>query len=70
MLRTSGCISYTLKVACRLNVLGVSPQSRPRCMVDQPTCETVKVPIVNVLLAFTDHPTPKTLGYTSNPMGV
>jgi hypothetical protein len=64
MLHTSGCIRYTLKVACRLNVRGVLPQSRPRCVVDQPTCETVKVPIVNVLLAFTDHPTPKTLGHT------
>ena len=30
MLRTSGCISYTLKVACRLNARGVLPQSRPR----------------------------------------
>jgi len=45
MLRTSGCMGYILKVACRLNVLGVLPQSRPRCMVDQPTCDTVKVPI-------------------------
>jgi hypothetical protein len=57
-------IRYTLKVAYRLNVRGVLPQSRPRCVVDQPTCETVKVPIANVLLAFTDHPTPKTLGHT------
>ncbi len=63
MLRTSGCIRHTLKVACRLNVRCVLPQSRPRCMVDQPTSETVKVPIINVLLAFTDHPTPKTLGF-------
>jgi hypothetical protein len=29
MLRTSGCISYTLKVACLLNVRGVLQQSRP-----------------------------------------
>jgi hypothetical protein len=65
MLRTSGCRRYILKVACRLNVRGVSPQSRPRCMVDQPTCETVKRTIVNVHLTFTDHPTFKTLGHIS-----
>jgi hypothetical protein len=69
MLRTSGCRRYTLKVACRLNVRAVSSQSRPRCMVDQPTCEAVKVPILSVLLAFTDHPTPKTLGYTLRSHG-
>ena len=69
MLRTSGCISYTLKVACRWNVRGVLQQSRPRCVVDQPTCETVKVLIVNVHLAFTDHPTPKTLGHTLRSHG-
>jgi len=76
MLRTSGCMSYTLKVACRLNVRGVLQQSRPeirrsrpRCVVGQPTCETVKVPIVNVHLAFIDHPTPKTLGHTSRSHG-
>ena len=69
MLRTSGCISYTLKVACRLNVRAVPSQSRPRCMVDQPTCEAVKVPILSVLLAFTDYPTPKTLGYTLRSHG-
>ena len=72
MLRTSGCISYILKVACRLKVRGVLQQSRPeirrsrpRCVVGQPTFEAVKVSIVNVHLAFTDHPTPKTLGPTS-----
>jgi len=41
MLRTFGRTRYALKVAFRLNVHAVSPQSRPRCMVDQPTCETV-----------------------------
>ena len=70
MLRTSGCISYTLKVARRLNVRCVLQQSRPRCVVDQTTCETVKVLIVNVHLAFTDHPTPNTVGQTTNPLGV
>jgi hypothetical protein len=57
LLRTSGCRRYTLKVACRLNVRAVASHSRPRCMVDQPTCEAVKVPILSVLLDFTDHPT-------------
>jgi len=70
MLRTSGCRSYTLKVACQWNVRGVLQQSRPRCVVDQPTCKTVKVPIVDVHLAFTDHPTPNTVGHTTNPLGV
>jgi hypothetical protein len=70
MLCTSVCISYTLKVACRLNVRGVLHQSRPRCVVDQPTCETVKVPIVNVHLAFTDHPHPKHWDTPCVPMGV
>ena len=77
MLRTSGCISYTLKVACLLKVRGVLQQShpeirrsRPRRVVGQPTCEAVKVPIVNVHLAFTDHPTPNTVGQTTNPLGV
>ena len=69
MLHTSGCRRYTLKVACRLNVRAVSSQSRPRCMVDQPTCEAVKVPILSVLLAFTDHSTPKTQGYTLRSHG-
>ena len=76
MLRTSGCISYTLKVACWLHVRGVLQQSRPeirrlrlRCVVGQPTCEAVQVSIVNVHLAFTDHPTPKTLGPTSRSHG-
>jgi hypothetical protein len=76
MLRTSGCISYTLKVACRLNVRGGLQQSSPeirrprlRRVVGQPTCEAVKVPIVNVHLAITDHPTPKTLGYTLRSHG-
>jgi hypothetical protein len=70
MLRTSGCINYTLKVVCRLNVHGVLQQSRSRCMVDQSTCKTVKVRIVDVHLAFTDHPTPNTVGHTTNPLGV
>ena len=76
MLRTSGCISYTLNVACRLNVRCVLQQSRPeirrsrrRCVVGQATCETVKVPIVNVHLTFTDHPSPKTLGHTLRSHG-
>ena len=33
-----------------------SCSNRSRCVVDQPTCETVKVSIVDVHLAFTDHP--------------
>ena len=69
MLRTFECKRYTLKVTCRLNVRGVSPQSRPRCMIDQPTCIAVKEPIVNVHLTFTDHPTLKTLGHISRSHG-
>jgi len=57
-----GCTRYTLNVAFRLHMRTGSPQSRPRCMVNQPTCETVVVPISIIHLAFTNRPTPKTLG--------
>jgi len=66
LLRTFGRTRYTLKVAFLLNVRAVSPQSHPRCMVNQPTFETVKVPIMIVFLSFANHPTPRTV--SSTPM--
>ena len=66
LLRTFGHTRYTLKVAFLLNVRAVSPQSHPRCMVNQPTFETVKVPIMIVFLSFANHPTPRTV--SSTPM--
>ena len=60
MLQTSGCTRYTLKVTFWLHRRTVLLQSRSCCMVNQPTCVTIEVPITIVLLAFINHHTQNT----------